>query len=195
MIQKKICMLGSFAVGKTSLIRRFVESIYSEAYHTTVGVKIDKRVVRHNDSDVTLVLWDLYGEDEFQKMRWPYLRGAAGYLLVADGTRRNTLEKAFQYSDSAFAKKSVKSPSFWSSIKPISSRIGNSIPRWNHNLPPETGPSFAPAQKPAKMLTRLSCNSLGRCFPDHVLPSPAVSSPTWLRALRVSRRWPVRPFG
>jgi small GTP-binding protein len=96
MIQKKICMLGSFAVGKTSLIRRFVESIYSEAYHTTVGVKIDKRVVRHNDSDVTLVLWDLYGEDEFQKMRWSYLRGAAGYLLVADATRRDTLEKAFQ---------------------------------------------------------------------------------------------------
>jgi hypothetical protein len=96
MIQKKICLLGSFAVGKTSLIRRFVESIYSEAYHTTVGVKIDKRVVRYNDSDVTLVLWDLYGEDEFQKMRWFYLRGAAGYLLVADGTRRNTLEKAFQ---------------------------------------------------------------------------------------------------
>lgn len=96
MIQKKICLLGSFAVGKTSLIRRFVESIYSEAYHTTVGVKIDKRVVRHNDSDVTLVLWDLYGEDEFQKMRWSYLRGAAGYLLVADGTRRNTLDKAFQ---------------------------------------------------------------------------------------------------
>jgi hypothetical protein len=89
-------MLGSFAVGKTSLIRRFVESIYSDAYHTTVGVKVDKKVIRHNNSDITLVLWDLYGEDEFQKMRWSYLRGAAGYLLVADGTRRNTLEKAFQ---------------------------------------------------------------------------------------------------
>jgi small GTP-binding protein len=96
MIQKKICMLGSFAVGKTSLIRRFVESIYSDAYHTTVGVKVDKKVIHHNNSDITLVLWDLYGEDEFQKMRWSYLRGAAGYLLVADGTRRNTLEKAFQ---------------------------------------------------------------------------------------------------
>jgi small GTP-binding protein len=96
MIQKKICMLGSFAVGKTSLIRRFVESLYSDAYHTTVGVKVDKKVIRHNNSDITLVLWDLYGEDEFQKMRWSYLRGAAGYLLVADGTRRNTLEKAFQ---------------------------------------------------------------------------------------------------
>jgi small GTP-binding protein len=96
MIQKKICMLGSFAVGKTSLIRRFVESIYSDAYHTTVGVKVDKKVIRHNNSDITLVLWDLYGEDEFQEMRWSYLRGTAGYLLVADGTRRNTLEKAFQ---------------------------------------------------------------------------------------------------
>ena len=88
-------MLGSFAVGKTSLVRRFVESIYSEVYHTTVGVKIDKKLVRHNDTVVTLMLWDLYGEDEFQKLRWSYLRGAAGYLLVADGTRRNTLEKAF----------------------------------------------------------------------------------------------------
>ena len=95
MMQKKICMLGSFAVGKTSLVRRFVEGIYSEAYHTTIGVKIDKKLVRHNDTDVTLMLWDLYGEDEFQKVRWSYLVGASGYLLVADGTRRNTLEKAF----------------------------------------------------------------------------------------------------
>ncbi len=95
MIQKKICMLGSFAVGKTSLVRRFVESIYSDVYHTTVGVKVDKKVVRADDQEVTLVLWDLYGEDEFQKMRWSYLKGASGYLLVADGTRRNTLETAF----------------------------------------------------------------------------------------------------
>jgi small GTP-binding protein len=94
MIQKKICMLGSFAVGKTSLVRRYVESIYSDVYQTTVGVKVDKKVVEVNSTDVTLVLWDLYGEDEFQKMRWSYVRGSSGYLLVADGTRRATLEKA-----------------------------------------------------------------------------------------------------
>lgn len=94
MIQKKICMLGSFAVGKTSLVRRFVESIYSDTYQTTVGVKVDKKVVSAGGQDVTLVLWDLYGEDEFQKMRWSYLRGSSGYLLVADGTRRATLDKA-----------------------------------------------------------------------------------------------------
>jgi len=87
-------MLGSFAVGKTSLVRRYVEGIYSEAYHTTVGVKVDKKVMHLDATEVTLVLWDIYGEDEFQKIRWTYLRGSAGYLLVADGTRRATLEKA-----------------------------------------------------------------------------------------------------
>lgn len=99
MIQKKICMLGSFAVGKTSLVRRFVESIFSDAYHTTVGVKIDKKLVRLDDREITLVLWDLYGEDDFQKMRWSYFRGASGYLLVADGTRRATLDKAFELEE------------------------------------------------------------------------------------------------
>jgi small GTP-binding protein len=94
MLQKKICMLGSFAVGKTSLVRRFVESIYSDVYQTTIGVKIDKKNVQINEKEVSLVLWDIYGEDDYQKMRWTYLRGASGYLLVADGTRKATLEKA-----------------------------------------------------------------------------------------------------
>jgi small GTP-binding protein len=95
MLQKKICMLGSFAVGKTSLVRRFVESIYSDVYQTTVGVKVDRKNVQVNGTDLTLVLWDIYGEDDYQKMHWTYLRGASGYLLVADGTRKATIDKAF----------------------------------------------------------------------------------------------------
>src|SRR5712692_3445328 len=91
MIQKKICMLGTFAVGKTSLVRRFVESIYSDEYHTTVGVKIDKKVVQLDEQEVMLLLWDIQGEESVQDLRRSYLRGAAGYLLVADGTRRDTL--------------------------------------------------------------------------------------------------------
>lgn len=94
MIQKKICMLGSFAVGKTSLVQRFVKSIFSEKYLTTVGVKIDKKVLSVDGTDVTMMLWDMEGEDEFQKLRISYLRGASGYLLVADGTRRETIEAA-----------------------------------------------------------------------------------------------------
>ncbi|PMB35723.1 GTP-binding protein [Fischerella thermalis CCMEE 5319] len=95
MLQKKICMVGAFATGKTSLVGRFVHSIFSEKYQTTVGVKIDKKIVNIQGQDINFILWDLYGEDEFQKVRMSYLRGASGYLLVVDGTRKNTLEKAF----------------------------------------------------------------------------------------------------
>jgi small GTP-binding protein len=101
MLQKKICMLGSFAVGKTSLVRRFVESIYSDVYQTTVGVKVDRKNVQVNGTDLTLVLWDIYGEDDYQKMHWTYLRGASGYLLVADGTRKATIDKAFSLEQRA----------------------------------------------------------------------------------------------
>ena len=94
MIQKKVCLLGAFAVGKTSLVARFVKSIYSDQYLTTVGVKVDKKAIRLDDEEINLIVWDLAGEDEFQKVRMDYLRGAAGYLLVADGTRGNTLETA-----------------------------------------------------------------------------------------------------
>lgn len=95
MIQKKICMLGAFAVGKTSLVRQFVESIYSDKYHTTVGVKIDKKQVTASGQEVNLLLWDIQGEDGVQKLRPAYLRGAAGYILVIDVTRRATLDTAY----------------------------------------------------------------------------------------------------
>lgn len=101
MIQKKICMLGGTAVGKTSLVSRYVRSIFSEKYLTTVGVKIDKKSVTTGNQQVDLILWDLYGDDAFQKMRMSYLRGAAGYLLVIDGTRRDTLDTALDLRDSA----------------------------------------------------------------------------------------------
>lgn len=101
MVQKKVCMLGSFAVGKTSLVRRFVESLFSDTYLTTVGVKIDKKQLRIDDHDVTLMLWDIYGEDDFQKLRMSYLRGASGFLLVVDGTRRATLDKALAIKEEA----------------------------------------------------------------------------------------------
>ena len=93
-LQKKICVLGGFSVGKTSLVKRYVESIFSEAYLTTVGVKIDKKVVDLSDRTVQLILWDVAGEDDMSSLRMSYLRGSAGYLLVADGTRPSTLEVA-----------------------------------------------------------------------------------------------------
>ncbi len=94
MIQRKLCMIGDFSVGKTSLVRHFVSGIYSDKYLTTVGVKIDRKVVEVGGQDVTLVLWDLAGDDAFQKLKVSYVRGSGGFIVVADGTRAHTLDKA-----------------------------------------------------------------------------------------------------
>ncbi|CAH0342617.1 Rab family GTPase [Rhizobium sp. CECT 9324] len=103
MLQKKICMLGGFSVGKTSLVRRFVQSIFSDAYLTTVGVKIDKKIVALPNRTVDLILWDLAGEDDIGSFRVSNVRGATGLVLVADGTRAATLAVALTLRERAEA--------------------------------------------------------------------------------------------
>lgn len=94
MLQKKICLLGAFAVGKTSLVMRYVDSIFSDKYHTSVGVKIDKKQLTVDEQDVTLMIWDLAGQDDLTRLRTSYLRGAAGFIVVADGTRPFSVDTA-----------------------------------------------------------------------------------------------------
>lgn len=101
MIQKKICLLGAFGVGKTSLVSQFVHSLYSDKYLTTLGVKIEKKSVDLGSQQVDLILWDMHGEDDFQDVNVSYLRGAAGYLLVVDGTRRATVQTAISLHEVA----------------------------------------------------------------------------------------------
>ncbi len=96
MTKFKVCMLGGFCVGKTSLVSRYVSSMFSETYLTTVGVKVDKKVVGTASDTVMLMIWDIYGEDAVQSIALSYLRGMSGYLLVADGTRPETLAVAAQ---------------------------------------------------------------------------------------------------
>ncbi len=91
MIQKKICMVGLFGTGKTSLVQRFIYSKFSDKYHSTVGVKIDRKEVQLSGVQVNLLLWDLAGQDEFERTRASYLRGSSGIFFVVDGTRRETL--------------------------------------------------------------------------------------------------------
>jgi small GTP-binding protein len=95
-INKKVCMLGAFAVGKTSLVRQFVHSMFSEKYQTTIGVKVDKKSLSVAGRSLNLMLWDIQGEDELHQIKAAYLRGAAGCLLVADGMRAETLQAALE---------------------------------------------------------------------------------------------------
>lgn len=101
MKRRKVCLVGSFAVGKTSLVRRFVEGIFSERYLTTVGVKIDQRAVECPSGPVTLMVWDIAGEEETTRLRTSYLRGAHGLVAVADATRAETLEQARSHLERA----------------------------------------------------------------------------------------------
>lgn len=95
-LKKKICLIGAYAVGKTSLVRQYVYSLFSDKYLSTVGVRIDKKELTVSGRDLDLIIWDLHGEDEFQTVRMSYLRGASGCIYVADGTRRATLDTALR---------------------------------------------------------------------------------------------------
>ena len=101
MISKKICMLGAFAVGKTALVQQYVHSIFTDRYLSTVGVKISKKTLRVDDREVSLVLWDLEGKDDYVDVNISYLRGAMGFFTVADGTRQETLDVALSLRNMA----------------------------------------------------------------------------------------------
>ena len=94
MLKKKICLLGSYGVGKTSLVSRFVHSMFADKYHTTVGVKIDKKVLSIEDQELTLMLWDMAGEEDGAPVKLNQVKDASGYLLVIDGMRAKTLDVA-----------------------------------------------------------------------------------------------------
>lgn len=95
-VSKKICLLGDIAVGKTSLVRRFVYALFDDRYLSTIGVKVShKKVVVPAAAgmvDLTLMIWDLAGSEEFNRMRASYLRGASGAIFVCDLTRPYTLD-------------------------------------------------------------------------------------------------------
>lgn len=90
MIQKKVCMIGVFGAGKTSLVQQYVHSKFSEKYHSTVGVKIDRKSVDVDGESVTLVLWDIAGKEADEDIPPSYVRGAHGVIFVVDLTRRET---------------------------------------------------------------------------------------------------------
>jgi small GTP-binding protein len=94
-IKKKICLFGAFGVGKTSLIGRFVHNVFSPKYLSTVGVKVDKKVLSLGPGlDITMMVWDFEGRSDYVSMADGYLLGMSGFFLVADGTRPDTLEDA-----------------------------------------------------------------------------------------------------
>ena len=97
-IAKKICIIGDFSVGKTSLIRRFVDREFSDQYLSTVGAKISCKVVKlpvtksKNEKIIKLLIWDVEGKTKFKSIAPAYLQGAKGGIIVADLSRQETID-------------------------------------------------------------------------------------------------------
>ena len=92
MIRKKILLLGDFNVGKTSLIRRYVDNTFDDKYLTTIGVKISKKIVSANDLECELLIWDVEGSTPIKKIPERYMLGASGAIFTADCNREETIE-------------------------------------------------------------------------------------------------------
>ncbi len=90
---KKIVLVGHFGVGKSSLMRRFVQNTFSENYTVTIGVHILKKEIRIDEFNFTLIIWDIEGKDDIQKVRPSYLLGTSGFVFVIDPTRPQTFER------------------------------------------------------------------------------------------------------
>jgi small GTP-binding protein len=94
MRRKKICIIGASAVGKTSLVASYSGAVFNSGYQSTLGVRITRAVVAISERLKELIVWDIKGESEFYSIDPAYLSGTHGYVLVADGTRRATLDHA-----------------------------------------------------------------------------------------------------
>jgi len=99
-LPRKVVLLGHFGVGKTSLLRRFVDEAFSEDYLVTVGVHVKKKDVTVNGQEISLIIWDIEGNTSIDKARNSYLIGTQGFIYVFDITRPETydnLESEIEY--------------------------------------------------------------------------------------------------
>jgi len=104
----KVCLVGEHAVGKTSLIKRYVLNEYDDRYIVTLGAKVSKKelLVNPKGSDpiqMDMTIWDIMGSKGFRELlREAYFHGAQGILAVADVTRYDTLEDLDSWVESVF---------------------------------------------------------------------------------------------
>jgi small GTP-binding protein len=92
MISKKVILTGSFGVGKTSLFNRFIYQEFNDKYLTSIGVKVNKKQVKVDDKEVSLLVWDIAGEISQDKVPSSYFLGASGIVYVMDLSRPMTFK-------------------------------------------------------------------------------------------------------
>ena len=107
-VKCKICLIGDWGVGKTSLIRKFVLDQFDDKYIATFGSKVTKKRIKYKITkneivDVNMMIWDIMGQKEFKKVRIMGYRGTKGAFLVCDITRKETLDSISKYYEELFS--------------------------------------------------------------------------------------------
>ena len=92
---RKIVMLGDPGVGKTSLVRKYVDNMFDDKYLSTLGAKPTKKLMKVNDDNLIMMIWDLAGQNF--NLHPAYYAGAKGALLVCDLSRKETSESLLNW--------------------------------------------------------------------------------------------------
>ncbi len=96
---RKVCLLGDGGVGKTSLVRRYVEDVFSDNYIISFGTKVSKKVIDLGEVELTIMIWDILGQKGDDALHAAYYRGANGALLVGDQTRPETMRHLVKWRE------------------------------------------------------------------------------------------------
>lgn len=100
-LRKKVVLLGDSAVGKTSLVRRYVVDVFSDKYIATIGTKVMKKDIEYKlparTIYLTMMIWDVLGQRDYRKIRNVSLKGADGVIMVSDLTRPESISAIVEF--------------------------------------------------------------------------------------------------
>ena len=95
----KILTIGESGVGKTCVLRRFVENKFLKNHLATIGIDFKTKTLTINDQEIKLKIWDTAGQERFRNITTQYYKGADGIVLVYDVTDDASYEKIRDWMD------------------------------------------------------------------------------------------------
>ena len=96
-LKAKILTLGETTVGKTSILNKFTDNIFSNRQLPTIGIDFKIKNVKIGELNIELKIWDTAGQERYRNMTKQYFKGADGILLIFDLTKRDTFDKIYQW--------------------------------------------------------------------------------------------------
>lgn len=180
----KICLLGDGAVGKTSLIRRFVDDVFTDDYLLTIGTKTSKKrlIIKKTNPNreyhLTLMIWDIMGQISFRKLLHPtYLKGAKGAMLVCDLTRTETLGHLDDWIDSLYVEGKVMPSVFVANKSDLEDKHAFGVAELENVASAYDSPFFTASAKTGENVEK-AFQVLGETLIDKILVDDTVSSPS-----------------